>query len=75
MILLWGEFRVINNPALQHVVLPLSGFPLLKLLFLKSFCLYSCLLLQNWVLQQIAWLTKGEKKYCFQTNNYDDFEA
>lgn len=60
MIPLWGEFHVINNTALQHRVLLLLGFPLLKL-FLKSFWLYSWLLLQNWVLQQIAWLTKGEK--------------
>lgn len=57
----WGEFHVINKPALQHRVLLLLGFPLLKLLFLKSFWLYSWLLLQNWVLQQIAWLTKGKK--------------
>jgi len=49
-----------NNTALQHRALLLLGFPLFKL-FLKSFWLYSWLLLQNWVLQQIPWLTKGKK--------------
>lgn len=59
MIPLWGEYHIINNST------PAEGFfaggsPPLKL-FLKGFWLYFWLLLKNWVLQQIAQLTKGKK--------------
>lgn len=60
MIPLWGEYHVINNTAHQQRGFLQVGSPPFKL-FLKSFWLYFWLLLKNWLLQQIAQLTKGKK--------------
>lgn len=71
---LWGEFLVINNMALQHRVLLLMDFPLLKLCFKKLLALFLTVIAKLGPSTNRL-VDKRKKKCCFKINNYDEFEA